>query len=252
MHTLTFQGKEHQIYDLEEARREGVEFCSDWRKAKEGDWVETDTGHVLQVLQAGKIGKVRFVRTATGTWDTGNPEVRLDHERKKYRWSLYGRAVNPLKTSKAIKIFAEVYARTSDPLYSWYISHPRTKSERYATVKSKDVLRIKSVQELIRAERMEMLKKAGIDREWIYKKLKALHDDAVMAETSEDRKLRLSVLKTLESIFDRLDPLVIAETFTEKTQSLEGDEAEKLVESQRRRVTVEGKLLSPGNGNETS
>lgn len=62
--------REFMVYDEAEAKDAGIEYCKDWRSAQKGDWILTDDGKVIEVLNRSeylrKTQKKPEVRIRTG------------------------------------------------------------------------------------------------------------------------------------------------------------------------------------------
>ena len=138
MHEVVFASRRYPIYTVEEAVFRGVSFREDWRVAAPGEWVRTDTGHVLEVLATGTAGNTPWIRTACGTYPARAFD-ELGHEVRENRYTFSGLPPKHSVT-KRVELFATAYARLRDPKAAYRFAYPGASSDKYITERSRKLL----------------------------------------------------------------------------------------------------------------
>tara|TARA_R110002012_G_scaffold122078_1_gene271908 strand:+ start:810 stop:1583 length:774 start_codon:yes stop_codon:yes gene_type:complete len=201
----------HYVYDnIEEYKthREGAgDPCTNWRTAKEGDWVFADDGRILQLLKVknnlphpndSRNYKLSngYVRTVVGTFiisDRTEMDTSFDSHPNRYTFSQKIKNTNSrVKERKKVttkeKMFATMVA-AGNAIEKAYTDSYGTKHN----VRKKAVMLIKQdrVMKEIEKSVLDVAKSQGIDHEWILRRLKLL------AEHSEDENIQLRAVVEL-------------------------------------------------------
>jgi hypothetical protein len=201
----TRQGHEdHFVYTPTEASNEGVEFWHNGRHpdVKEGDWIKTDDGFVVQVLKYGKFdnGK-RWIRTCTGSFLLDQDKVFIDTAKRKSRHSFSGTYRNPnsCPLSFGIKEFVRLYVQGKDRISAYKQAFPEASSEKYIDHKTRVLLSRKEVKRLMAEELKDVLGSLGIDDRFI---LRGMQD---IAENGDQDSVRLAAFRDLAKVVGLID-----------------------------------------------
>jgi hypothetical protein len=209
------KGKRHYIYDsVEEYHSEnpgklGVE--SDWRVAKEGDWVMSDDGRVVQLLKVSGIKHPNdrknykwakgYVRTVVGSF-INRPKTFMDTDfsQHKNRYTFSKTIKNPNKrvkqrenNTKNERIFSVNVASGMGPVKSYMDAFNEVSSGK-AKKKALVLLKQERIMSEIEKGVLDVAKSLGIDHEYILSRLKRL------ADYSEDDNIILQSSKELGKI----------------------------------------------------
>jgi cell division protein FtsL len=201
----------HYVYDsLDEYRAHRVgakDPCTNWRIAKEGAWVYSDDGRIVQLLKVknnlphpndSRNYKLSngYVRTVVGTFiisDKTEMDTDFDAHPNRYTFSQKIKNTNSrVKERKNVttkeKMFATMVA-AGNAIEKAYTDSYGTKHN----VRKKAVMLIKQdrVMKEIEKSVMDIAKSQGIDHEWILRRLKLL------AEHSEDENIQLRAVVEL-------------------------------------------------------
>ena len=182
---------------------------SEWRDAKEGDWVWSDDSHIVQLLKVSdemkhpndsenyKLQK-GWVRTIVGTF-VNTPKTQMDTDFSKHpnRYTFSQKIKNPWSRVKdrtnctnKEKIFATSVAVGKDAVSAYmkaFTEANRDKARKKAVV----LLKQRRVMSEIEKTSKDIAKELGIDHTYILGSLKQL------ADTSEDQNIALQSLKEL-------------------------------------------------------
>ena len=182
---------------------------SEWRDAKEGDWVWSDDSHIVQLLKVSdemkhpndsenyKLQK-GWVRTIVGTF-VNTPKTQMDTDFSKHpnRYTFSKKIKNPWSRVKdrtnctnKEKIFATSVAVGKDAVSAYmkaFTEANRDKARKKAVV----LLKQRRVMSEIEKTSKDIAKELGIDHTYILGSLKQL------ADTSEDQNIALQSLKEL-------------------------------------------------------
>ena len=209
------KGKRHYIYDsVEEYHSEnpdklGVE--SNWRVAKEGDWVMSDDGRVVQLLKVSGINHPNdrknykwakgYVRTVVGSF-LNRPKTFMDTDFSQHmnRYTFSKTIKNPNKrvkqrenSTKNERIFSVNVASGMGPVKSYMDAFNELSSEK-AKKKALVLLKQERIMSDIEKGVLDVAKSLGIDHEYILSRLKRL------ADYSEDDNIILQSAKELGKI----------------------------------------------------
>ena len=202
----------HYVYDTKEEWRadhpKGI-LHSEWRDAKEGDWVLSDDKRIVQLLKVSdemkhpndsenyKLQK-GWVRTIVGTF-VNTPKTQMDTDFSKHpnRYTFSKKIKNPWSRVKdrtnctnKEKIFATNVAVGKDAVSAYmkaFTEANRDKARKKAVV----LLKQRRVMSEIEKTSKDIAKELGIDHTYILGSLKQL------ADTSEDQNIALQSLKEL-------------------------------------------------------
>ena len=202
----------HYVYDTKEEWRadhpKGI-LHSEWRDAKEGDWVLSDDKRIVQLLKVSdemkhpndsKHYKLQkgWVRTIVGTF-VNTPKTYMDTDFSKHP-NRYTFSTKIKDTNKRVKertnctnkekIFATNVAVGKDAVSAYmkaFTEANRDKARKKAVV----LLKQRRVMSEIEKTSKEIAKELGIDHTYILGSLKQL------ADTSEDQNIALQSLKEL-------------------------------------------------------
>ena len=202
----------HYVYDTKEEWRadhpKGI-LHSEWRDAKEGDWVLSDDKRIVQLLKVSdemkhpndsKHYKLQkgWVRTIVGTF-VNTPKTYMDTDFSKHpnRYTFSQKIKNPgnrvkdrTNCTNKEKIFATNVAVGKDAVSAYmkaFTEANRDKARKKAVV----LLKQRRVMSEIEKTSKEIAKELGIDHTYILGSLKQL------ADTSEDQNIALQSLKEL-------------------------------------------------------
>lgn len=203
---------EHYVYeDVDEWSKccPNEDLHEDWKKAKEGDWVKSDDGRIIQLLKVSK--KINhpsdrknykyaegWVRTIVGTFLIHkNTKMDTDFSSHPNRYT-FSKTIKDTssrvklreKVTKKERLFATNVAVGMGAVKSYMdaygeLSHDKAKNKAAVLLKQDRVM--KEVEKGV----MDIAKDLGIDHEYIFRSLKLL------AETSADENIALQSLKEM-------------------------------------------------------
>ena len=208
------RGHKHYVYDsVEEFHSEnpdklGVE--QNWRTAKEGDWVMSDDGRVVQLLKVSDIHHPNdrknykyakgWCRTIVGTFlilDKTYMDTDFSQHKNRYTFSkTIGNVKNIRKrtnSTKKEKLFTTNVISGMGAVKSYMDAY---NEENFNNAKKKSVVLLKQERIMSEIEKgvLDVAKEMGIDHEYILDRLKRL------ADYSEDDNIILQSTKELGKI----------------------------------------------------
>jgi hypothetical protein len=212
MESQKIKNTRHYVYDtIEEFHdtHKGKSPLGDWRKGKEGDWVWSDDGRIIQLLKVShKISHPNdrknyknangWVRTVVGTF-LNTPKTKMDTDffehPNRYTFSKKIKNTNSrIRTRETCtnkeKVFATTVATGKDVVSS-YMEAFTEANRNSARKKAVILLKQRRIMSEIERTSKEIAKELGIDHEYILGSLKQL------ADTSEDQNIALQSLKEL-------------------------------------------------------
>ena len=181
----------------------------DWREGKQGDWVWSDDGKIVQLLKV--VDKIKhpndrknykyasgYVRTVVGTF-LKTKGVKMDTDFKKHpnRYTFSGKNPKSVKDREGVtnkeKIFATNVAIGMGPVKAYmdaFNSDDELQSRRKATL----LLKQERVMQEVEKSVLDVCKGMGLDHEYVLKKLKCLADNSsddgiVLQSTKELAKI---------------------------------------------------------------
>ena len=180
-----------------------------WREGKQGDWVWSDDGKIVQLLKV--VDKIKhpndrknykyasgYVRTVVGTF-LKTKGVKMDTDFKKHpnRYTFSGKNPKSVKDREGVtnkeKIFATNVAIGMGPVKAYmdaFNSDDELQSRRKATL----LLKQERVMQEVEKSVLDVCKGMGLDHEYVLKKLKCLADNSsddgiVLQSTKELAKI---------------------------------------------------------------
>jgi len=201
----------HYVYDNEEEYRDKhptTAIVEDWRKGKEGDWVKSDDGRILQLLKVKEMSHPNdtknysyskgYVRTVVGTFlNTPRATMDTDFDQHPNRYTFSKTIKNTSKrikqrktTTTKEKIFATNVAvgmGVSKAYMDAYSEADESKAQKKAAI----LLKQERVMQEVEKNVNDVAKSLGIDHNYILNGLK------VLAESSPDENIALQSLKEL-------------------------------------------------------
>ena len=181
----------------------------DWREGKQGDWVWSDDGKIVQLLKV--VNKIKhpndrknykyasgYVRTVVGTFlKTKGVKMDTDFEKHPNRYTFSGKNPKSVKDREGVtnkeKIFATNVAIGMGPVKAYmdaFNSDDELQSRRKATL----LLKQERVMQEVEKSVLDVCKGMGLDHEYVLKKLKCLADNSsddgiVLQSTKELAKI---------------------------------------------------------------
>ena len=181
----------------------------DWREGKQGDWVWSDDGKIVQLLKV--VDKIKhpndrknykyasgYVRTVVGTFlKTKGVKMDTDFEKHPNRYTFSGNNPKSVKDREGVtnkeKIFATNVAIGMGPVKAYmdaFNSDDELQSRRKATL----LLKQERVMQEVEKSVLDVCKGMGLDHEYVLKKLKCLADNSsddgiVLQSTKELAKI---------------------------------------------------------------
>lgn len=220
-HEVIFQKRGYKVYSEQEAASLGIEVSADWRTAKAGEFVRTDTAYVLEVLANGTAGNSPWIRTACGTYSCRS-NAPFTHHPRENRYS-FGGNNEKYSVTRRVELFAKHYARTRNAESAYRYAFPRANYRQHIKVRSRKLLDIPAVKKIVDDELSLVLTECKIDRLFTVGETKDLYDLIKDTEdleppldkdgkylyppkTMEARRLRFSILQWLDRIYkERLE-----------------------------------------------
>lgn len=190
--TKSRDGAEHRhgVYTEDEATKAGIEYLRAWRDGEAGDWVLSDDGQVVQVLSTGTAGRVRWLRTCTGTFSCAK-SVKLTTEERENRFSFSGKGKGVSGTTRISPKLRDVLSRIAsgtDPVEA-YLSVYEGTTERSAASRIGSLLNTERIQSMLSQEREKLLDAAGLSKADVLASMKRLMDGA------KNESVRLGVIR---------------------------------------------------------
>jgi len=218
MKSQSIKGKKHFVFESEEEYREhfkdnSVSDIVYWKDGKEGDWVKSDDGGIVQLLKVSnsishpndrknyKLNK-GWCRTIVGTFLINEKsEMDTDFEMHKNRYTFsktieknnkknFKTRKNPTKKEK---IFATNIVAGYGPVKS-YMDAFREDNESLAQKKAVVLLKQERVMKEVEKGVMDVAKEMGLDHSFVLRKLKHL------ADYSEDDNIVLQSTKEIGKV----------------------------------------------------
>lgn len=227
----------HTIYTLEEAEKEGIEFASDWREARQDGWARTTDGYVAQCIKRrdyqSRRGEARVVLRFSFC-EAVLPytrEIRWEERRgtrnfgrKNVNWIQMEMSTKRFK--RMVKAYVTMYLNGKiDFEMLGKLYRPDQKIPE-ATVKM--LLRREEVKLKVTEELNAVLTGAGITDDALAKLWK---DAADIATKSKDTRLMLALFAEMSEIRGWKDRKKVVERaqidFNEITRAIEGAEEER-------------------------
>lgn len=215
MKSYKVNGTECYIYEPEEV----PEFIQvkDWKTADTGDWVNTDDGHVVQILKKWDI----FVQTCTGTYKLSGT---LDTVRKQDIYSISGKSsyqnVLDRKNPTQKEIFFALRAAKGQTPAEAYLEVFDTKNPKTAKKKAAILIKTERIQKILKQDMKDVFEKIGANTESM---VEVVWDIAQNGKNDSDR------LKASGMMWDAAD-LVEKNRVTEVAGKFFGFTPEKLAE----------------------
>jgi hypothetical protein len=210
----------HYVYDSKEeflqhqAHLNGEDLSKkkiidNWREGKEGDWVNSDDGRIVQLLKVSESIKHPndrpnythsngYVRTIVGTFlrnDKTIMDTNFDEHPNRYTFSkkiknTNNRVKERKTTTNKEKVFATTVAVGTDAVKAYmdaFNEEDRDKARKKAVV----LLKQRRVMEEIEKNVKDVAKALGVNHEYVLRSLKHL------ADYSDDQNIALQSLKEL-------------------------------------------------------
>ena len=203
-------GIEHKVYDPEDQLPIGLVVIEQWRDSRVGDWVKADDDCIIQVLRRGtmtrKYGRNKvsdYVGTCTGTFPVGK-NVKMDTSRRVNIYTFGGSKssedilLDRTTLTHCELVFVQFLASGLSPRDSYLKAYP-TNNERYAHVKSSQLMRTERVYTAMKEELKPVCEELGIDSKSV------LEDIQYASKNSEKEDVRLRALFKLADILDLED-----------------------------------------------
>jgi hypothetical protein len=196
MNYQKIKGVKHYVYDdISEFYHDHPNETpvKDWRESKEGDWVWSDDGRIVQILKASPIKHPNdrrnykycknYIRTVVGSF-LCLPKTYMDTDfsQHKNRYT-FSKSIKDTKkqiykrksTTKKEKIFATNVAVGLGAVKSYMDAFSETNSYK-AQKKAAILLRQERVMKEVEKSVVDVAKTMGIDHEYVLEKLKCLAD----------------------------------------------------------------------------
>ena len=221
----TIKGITHYLYSAQEFRNAYPEYgqLKHWSEGKEGKWVKTDDGGVVQILKKGtikdkKMNKKPYIRTICGSFlQKSNKKMSSIIAENIYTFSGTNEYLKFKKregvNSREV-LFAQYIARGSDTLSSYKSAYTTTNDE-YAKVRSSQLLKTKRIQEMISEETKKVLDDEGVSANYIIQRYKQISD---LGENDAVTLRALDSLAKISGLFNtedkRTEQLTVWQGFT--------------------------------------
>jgi len=196
LRTYKVKGVEHFVYDIEAELPGDLVLWDDWKTASAGDWVKTDDGAYIQILEVKKIGTTSVAVTCIGTYSVGG---KMDTAERSSRYTLNGKddiellLTREKPTGREI-MFAKRVALGESPLEA-YLSVFRAINRQYAAERAAILIKTERVQKIMTEDTKDVFKRLKIDMEYLISKAKE------EVENSKNGSDRISGLKMLWDAF---------------------------------------------------
>ena len=203
-------GVEHKVYDPDDQVENGLVVIENWRFSRVGDWVKADDDCIIQVLRRGnmtrKYGRNKvseYVGTCTGTFPVGK-NVNMDTSRRVNIYTFGGSKssedilLDRTTLTHCELVFVQFLASGMSPRNSYLKAFP-TNNERYAHVKSSQLMRTERIYTAMKEELKPVCEELGIDPKTVLK------DIQTASKESEKEDVRLRALFKLADILDLED-----------------------------------------------
>ncbi len=219
-----------------------------WREAKEGDWVWSDDGRIVQILKSSPIKHPNdrrnykycksYIRTVVGSF-LCLPKTYMDTDFSKHpnRYTFSGKNPKTVKERKGIKekIFATNIAVGLGAVKSYMDAFSETNSYK-AQKKAAILLNQERVMKEVEKSVLDIAKGMGLDHEYVLNKLKCLADSSsddgiVLQSTKELAKIIGTSGSTIKSremgiigMFQGFSPEQLEKAERPKLKEVKGEE----------------------------
>ena len=170
--------------------------------AKEGDWVASKNGVLIQVIKTGKVGKTPYIRTIYGMFNTNantgipsEPNENIYSFTKSYVWSNSDKT----KTTQAEEAFARLVAQAV-PKDIAFMQCFNAKDMVYIKKKSTFLLKQKRIKKIVSKELKKIMDSVGLDEEFL---MKNLYDIIIEADRYGDKKNAIEMACKLRDMFPK-------------------------------------------------
>lgn len=204
----------HYLYDnLKEFEIDNptIPVRHNWRHGEEGEWVYTDDNFVCQILRKNTLknenGKSRvYVRTVCGTFIVTRMNRNMLGE-KGIAENIYSMS-GTNKSNKDYKkrgcnskelLFARYVASGINAIEAYKMAFPDAKAEGYIKRKTDSLLKMESVQKMVKQEIREILDEEGVTNNWLIERYKTIAD---LAESDTAKLRSLDSLAKISGLFD--------------------------------------------------
>tara|TARA_R100000458_G_C8274353_1_gene249290 strand:- start:1842 stop:2606 length:765 start_codon:yes stop_codon:yes gene_type:complete len=227
MESRNIKGKKHFVYDnigeFHEHHSKSTKVQEEWRDAKEGDWVYSDDGRIIQILKRSGIKHPNdrknyrlakgYCRTVVGTFlcnDKTKMDTDFSSHPNRYTFSKKIKNTNSRirereKATKKEKQFAVNMVVGKDAVQSYmeaFNEDNRTTAKKKAAV----LLKQRRVMSEIEKSVLDVAKEMGVDHEYILRSMKQL------IEHTDDENVALQGLKELGKAIGTLGGVKKVET----------------------------------------
>ena len=200
----------HTVFEPGDDIPNNIDVCEDWRDGHLSDWVKADDECVIQVLRSGemvkpkgKVRKVRYIGTCTGTFLV-TAKNKMDTSKRINIYSLGGnidrdsRIEERETLSSKEELFVQYIASGIDARKAYLKAFP-TNDPHYAGLRAGQLVKTTRVKTAMKEELKPVLEGLGIDETSI---LNAIN---VIAMSSEKDETKLKALFKLSDIMDLED-----------------------------------------------
>ena len=205
MRHYTVNRVSHTVYDDADELPDDITPVADWKNAEEGDWVIADDDCYVQILKKGsmsrrkgKIRKVTYFRTCTGTYVTSSS---MDTSRRENIYTISGvkSKTETRKTmNKSETLFVYYLISGMTPVEAYIKAFP-TNDPHYANFRSAELIKCTRIRRAMKKELEPVLEKLGINQESVLEGIKQV------ADCSEKDDTKLKALFKLSDILDLED-----------------------------------------------
>ena len=225
MRKYTIKGKEHTVYEPGDIVPEYIDYRTDWRDARIGDWVKVDDGCIIQVLRRKKMGTFAIIGTCTGSYATNNPKI--DTVKRKNIYNLSGNtqrvaARNRKVCTKNERMYAKRVAEGWDIVEAYLDVFP-AKSVPYAKKRASFLIKTERIDSLMREELKDSFGKHAIDLDYLI---------GIAKDVTEGAKNDADRLRALTMLWDAYG-VVEKQKITNVTGIFQGLSQEQLDSAQR-------------------
>ena len=201
---------QHTVFDSTDEVPSDIKYLADWRDGHVGDWVLADDGCVCQILREGtmlrpkgKVRKVRYIGTCTGTFATYK-STKFDTSRRINIYSIGGHSdpTAHFKEKNDLTSKEEMFVRylTSGMDYrKAYLKAFPTKNLNYAKVRAGQLVKTSRIKTAMKEELKPVCEELGIDPKSVLQGIK------LEADTADKSDTRLKALFKLSDILDLED-----------------------------------------------
>ena len=247
MDLKVIKGNNHYLYDnIEEYKALGCgkPIVGNWRHGDEGDWVETDDGHICQILKKSMISHPNYkqlrtmIRTVCGSFIVEQKTHRMNGEggvvENIYTFSgnykaIYSRSKDRKLTNREF-LFARYVASGDDAISAYKKAYPKAEDKRYIQKKSNILLQKEEIRTMVKEEIKKILEDEGVSPEWIIGQYKMI---AEVSDRDANRLRSLESLAKIAGLFDtdqKQEQLTVFQGFTpQQLEALQGGKETKVL-----------------------